>query len=45
MRDTHRVQSGNHHLANLIIQHGVDIQTKEVLMMSKTDLDFFGGGD
>ena len=31
-------------LANLMIQHGVGIQTKEVIKISKIDLDFFSGG-
>ena len=30
-------------LANLIIQHGVGIQTKEVIKISKIDLKFFPG--
>ena len=45
MRDAHRVQIGNHHLTNLMIQQGDGIQTKEVVMMSNTDLDFFCSGD
>lgn len=32
-------------LANLMIQHGVGIQTKEVIKIFRIDLDFFGGGD
>jgi len=46
IRDSQRlVLVGGEKLANLIIQHGVSIQTKEVIRISKIALDFFEGGD
>ena len=31
-------------MTNLLIKHGDGIQTKEVIKISKIDLDFFSGG-
>ena len=45
IRDPRLVLVDGDKLANLMIQHGVGIQTKEVIKISKIDLDFFGGGD
>ena len=45
IRDPRLVLVDGDKLANLMIQHGVGIQTKEVIKISKIDLDFFGGED
>ena len=45
IRDPRLVLVDGDKLANLMIQHGVGIQTKEVIKISKIDLDFFGGGE
>ncbi len=45
IRDPRLVLVDGDKLANLMIQHGVGIQTKEVIKISKIDLDFFSGGD
>ena len=45
IRDPRLVLVDGDKLANLMIQHGVGIQTKEVIEISKIDLDFFGGED
>ena len=45
IRDPRLVLVDGDKLANLMIQHGVGIQTKEVIKISKIDLDFFGGVD
>ncbi|QNI87740.1 restriction endonuclease [Synechococcus sp. ROS8604] len=44
IRDPRLVLVDGDKLANLMIQHGVGIQTKEVIKISKIDLDFFSGG-
>ena len=45
IRDPRLVLVDGDKLANLMIQHGVRIQTKEEIKISKIDLDFYGGGD
>jgi restriction system protein len=45
MRDPRLVLVDGEKLAALMIQHGVGIQTKEEIKISKIDLDFFGGID
>jgi restriction system protein len=45
IRDPRLVLVDGDKLAQLMIQHGVGVQTKEVIKISKIDLDFFGGGD
>ena len=45
IRDPRLVLVDGEKLAELIIQHGVGIQTKEVIKISKIDLDFFGAGE
>jgi restriction system protein len=45
IRDTRLVLVDGEKLAELMIQHGVGIQTKEVIKISKIDLDFFGAGE
>ncbi|MDA9700066.1 restriction endonuclease [Synechococcus sp. AH-736-M02] len=45
IRDPRLVLVDGEKLANLMIQHGVGIQTKEVIKISKVDLDFFGNSD
>ena len=44
IRDPRLVLVDGDKLASLMIQHGVGIQTKEVIKISKIDLDFFSGG-
>ena len=43
IRDPRLVLVDGDKLANLMIQLGVGIQTKEVIKISKIDLDFFSG--
>ena len=45
IRDPRLVLVDGEKLAELMIQHGVGIQTKEVIKISKIDLDFFGAGE
>ena len=45
IRDPRLVLVDGDKLASMMIQHSVGIQTKEVIKISKIDLDFFGGGD
>ncbi len=45
IRDPRLVLADVEKLANLMIQHGIDIQTKEVIKITRIDLDFPGGGD
>lgn len=43
IRDPRLVLVDGERLAELIIQHGVGVQTKEVIKISKIDTDYFGG--
>ena len=45
IRDPRLVLVDGDKLAQLMIQHGVGVQTKEVIKISKIDRDFFGVGD
>lgn len=45
IRDPRLILVDGEKLADLMIQHGVGIQTKEEIKISKIDLDYFGGGD
>ena len=45
IRDPRLVLVDGEKLAELMIQHGVGIQTKEVIKILKIDLDFFGAGE
>lgn len=44
IRDPRLVLVDGERLAELMIQHGVGVQTKEVIEISKIDADCFGGG-
>lgn len=43
IRDPRLVLVDGERLAELMIQHGVGVQTKEVIKISKIDADYFGG--
>lgn len=43
IRDPRLVLVDGERLADLMIQHGVGVQTKEVIKISKIDVDYFGG--
>lgn len=43
IRDPRLVLVDGERLAELMIQHGVGVQTKEVIKISKIDTDYFGG--
>ncbi len=45
IRDPRLVLVDGEMLADLMIHHGVGVQTKEVIKISKIDLDFFSGGE
>jgi restriction system protein len=45
IRDPRLVLVDGERLAELMIEHGVGVQTKEVIRISKLDADFFSGGE
>ena len=45
IRDPRLVLVGGERLAELMIEHGVGVQTREVIRISRLDVDFFSGGD